>query len=425
MTNSFKKLGFSGVTLILATSSAVAQFTIDVQLRNRFELRDGYQKLSDGATPAAFISQRSRISFGYATDDLRLKFTPQDVRVWGDEKQSSSTGVFGDEASLELLEAYAEIRTGHSGWLSVGRQQLVYDNERILSARNWNQSGLAYDAVVYKWSGNKTAAHIGSSWNSTGENLKDNLYDPARIKSLSFLWIQNALAENWSLSLLHVASGVTRSETENALYFRQTTGLYTTLKSGDWKIWSDFFYQYGKNGSGQTVSAYLFDAEVSWKPGELMPGANISYLSGNSKTGEEQTTDHLFDMLYGTRHRYFGMIDYFRNFGSDTRQGGLIDYSVFLDYQFSPKTSIRNTSHYFQLAKTNPNTPDDKKLGFENDLLFKHQFRSWGSVEAGYSFFLPTSTLRTIQGVEDNSFSQFLYVQLTINPSLLNLNTKK
>ena len=419
MVTIFKKSGITFIALFMAISTIQAQFSIDAQYRNRFEVRNGYQKLAaDDSNPAVFVSQRTRITFTYKTEDLRLKFTPQDVRVWGDEELSTSTGVFGDDASLDLFEAFAEIRTGQSGWLSIGRQQLVYDNERILAARNWNQSGLAYDAVVFKGESKGWNFHLGSSWNSAEENTSDNFYDSDKIKSLSFLWVKRTLTEGWNLSLSHVASGVTKSDTVNTLHFRQTTGLYTTYKNGDWNIWGNLYYQFGKDRSGNDVSALLIDAEASYKPGKLTTAAGIGYLSGNSKTGTEQTTDHLFDILYGARHRVYGSIDYFRSFDSNTKQGGLIDYYIFLDYKFSGKTSLRNTSHYFQLARTNPITPDDKKLGYENDLLVKHQFYDWGALEGGYSFFLPTNSLKTIQGVEDNKFSQFFYLQLTITPSL-------
>ena len=421
MANILKKSGITLVALFMAVSAIQAQFSINAQLRNRFEVRDGYQKLAtDGAAPAVFVSQRTRITFSYETDNLRLKFTPQDVRVWGDEELTSSTGVFGNEASLDLFEGFAEIRTGQSGWLSIGRQQLVYDNERLLAARNWNQTGIAYDAVVYKLAPEGWDIHLGSSWNSTGENSAENLYDPDRLKSLNFLWVKHTLAEGWDLSLSHIASGVTESETANTLRFKQTTGVYTTYTSGNWNLWANAYYQFGKNQADHKVSASLIDAEVSRKTGKLTSAAGIGYLSGNSKTGAEQTTDHLFDILYGARHRVYGSIDYFRSPNSSTKQGGLIDYYLFLNYKFSGKTSLRNTGHYFRLAKTNPDTPGDKKLGYENDILLKHQFYGWGALEAGYSFFLPTNSLKTIQGVEDHKFSQFLYLQLTITPSLFN-----
>ena len=322
----FRKSGITLIALFMAISTIQAQFSIDAQFRNRFEVRDGYQKLTaDGAAPAVFISQRTRVTFSYQTENLRLKFTPQDVRVWGDEQLTSSTGVFGNEASLDLFEGFAEIRTSHSGWLSIGRQQLIYDNQRILAARNWNQAGIAYDAIVYKLAPEGWDIHLGSSWNSTGENNADNLYAPDRIKSLNFLWAKHTLAEGWDLSLSHITSGVTKSETESTLRFKQTTGLYTTFKSGDWNLWANAYYQFGKNQSGNHVSASLIDVETSCKTGKLTTAAGIGYLSGNSKTGAEQTTDHLFDILYGARHRVYGSIDYFRNPNSSTKQGGMAD----------------------------------------------------------------------------------------------------
>ncbi|HDR52737.1 MAG TPA: hypothetical protein ENN90_14155, partial [Mariniphaga anaerophila] len=170
---------FTLIAVCLISKSGFAQFSVDAQYRNRFELRDGYKKLAaEGANPAAFISQRTRVSFSFENENLKLKFTPQDVRVWGDEQLSSTTGVFGDYASLDLFEAFVQIKTGQNGWLSVGRQQLVYDNQRILATRNWNQNGIAYDAVVFKWKSDNWEFHAGSSWNSAGEISENNFYAP-------------------------------------------------------------------------------------------------------------------------------------------------------------------------------------------------------------------------------------------------------
>ncbi|MBN2773182.1 MAG: alginate export family protein [Prolixibacteraceae bacterium] len=413
------------IILVFFTGNLYAQFTVDAQYRNRFEFRDGYKKLvTEGSTPAAFISQRTRFSIGYENDLLKLKFTPQDVRVWGDEQLSSSTGVFGDNASLDLFEAFIQLKTGKKVWLSVGRQQLVYDNQRILAARNWNQNGIAYDAVVFKWDPENWKIHIGSSWNSTGENSSDNFYDPKRIKSLNFLWAQHELSENWDFSVSHIVSGVTGSETENKLYFRQTAGLFTTCIQGDFTFSGNIYYQFGKNNSGQKVSATLADFETALKTGKLTSGLGLSYLSGNKITNTQMKRDHLFDVLYGARHRVYGGMDYFTSFNSQTREGGLADYYFFFDIKFSGKTSLRNTGHYFRLAQTNENTPDNKNLGYENDLVLKYKFSEWGALECGYLFFLPTAALETVQGVPNSKFSQFFYMQLTVTPVLFQAGLK-
>lgn len=408
---------FTFLLVCVISKSGFAQFSVDAQYRNRFELRDGYKKLAaESTTPAVFISQRTRLSFSYENELLKLKFTPQDVRVWGDEQISSSTGVFGDYASLDLFEAFVQIKTSEKSWLSVGRQQLVYDNQRILAARNWNQNGIAYDAVVYKWNSEGWEVHAGSSWNSTGENTADNFYDPKRIKSLNFVWAKHRISESWDFALSHIASGATKAETENKLYFRQTSGVYSNYKKSGLTILGNFYYQFGKNNMGENVSAWLADADFSYQMGKVTPGVGVSYLSGNSHVNGK--TDHLFDVLYGGRHRFFGGIDYFSSFSSHTKQGGLTDCYFYVDLKLSPKTSLKNTGHYFSLAQTNENTPADKRLGYENDIVLKNKFSNWGALEYGYSFFLPANSLKTIQNVPDTKFSQFLYLQLTITPVL-------
>jgi hypothetical protein len=396
-----------------------AQFKVDAQYRPRFELRNGYQKLApEGATPAAFISQRSRVSFSYESENFKLKFTPQDVRVWGDEGFSSTSGLYGDNSSLDLFEGYAEIKLAENSWLSVGRQQLAYDNEWLFGQGNWNQNGNSMDAVVLKLKPLGWNLHLASAWNTMKENASGNLYPTDRYKSINYLWLNKTIKENWNLSLLQVASGLTQTDSTKNINFRHTSGFYTDFKANNLFVTANAYYQYGKSQVAKPVSAYLFAFDAGYKLGKLTPGIGLSYHSGNKNAGATLEKDNLFDLIYSTRHRVFGFIDYFRVFSNDTKQGGLADYYFYLDYKFSQAVSIRNISHYFMLAQTNPNTPTDKKLGYENDLVLKYKFSEWGAIESGFLFYLPTSSLETIQKVPDSEFSYFFYMQLTLTPNL-------
>jgi len=400
-----------------------AQFNIDAQYRSRFEYRDGYRKLvTEGSTPSTIISQRARFSFSYTTENLKLRFTPQDVRVWGDEQLASSTGVYGDNASIDLFEGYAEIKMGNVGWISVGRQQLVYDQQRLLAARNWNQNGIAYDAVIFKLVVNQWNIHGGSSWNSLDATLFDNLYLPGRIKSLNYLWANRKFSDLLNFSFLHIASGVTETNNTNTLYFRQTTGIYTEYNNGGLKLNGNAYFQYGKNKTGKGVSAFLIDADAGYKIGNLTPGIGLSYLSGNNDPGG--STDKLFNVLYGARHRFFGHMDYFRDFAKHTKEGGLADFYAYLEYTFSKTISLTNIGHYFQLAQTNINTPNDKNLGYENELMLNYKFNDWGSIKSGYVFYLPTESFKILQGVSNDKFSQFFYLELTLKPTLFKQEAK-
>lgn len=410
------------LVLILNPVKINAQLIIDAEIRNRFELRSGYRSLVEkGSTPAGLIWQRTRIILNYETDNFKLRLTPQDVRLWGDELQSSSTGVFGDEASLELYEGFAELKVGCLGWISVGRQELNYDNQRLLANRNWNNNGLTYDAVLIKMQAADWSIHLGGTWNNLDEAASDNLYPPNRIKNLNFLWVNREYSENLSLSFLHLATGVTQTDSTNTLSYKQTTGFYTTYKKEGLSIWGEAYYQYGKTNSGKNVRAFLIALDVGYGTGNIKSGIGVSYLSGNNKIGHEQGNENLFDILYGARHRFYGYLDYFGNFPTNTNQGGLADYYLFIDYQLSKSVSVRNIGHYFRLAQANSTTPDSRNLGYENDLILKYKFSSWGTLECGYLFHVPTETLETIQGVENAGFQQFAYIQLTLTPTLFKL----
>jgi hypothetical protein len=333
-------------------SNLHAQFKIDAQYRPRFELRDGYQKIaSQGSIPAAFISQRSRLSFSYETENFKLKFSPQDVRIWGDEANTTISGAYGDLSSLDLFEAYAEIKIAEIGWISVGRQQLVYDNEWLFGAGSWNQNGNALDAIVLKMKPLGWNMHLASAWNSKEETSSGNIYPIGRYKSLSYIWLNKAFKENWNLSLIQVATGQTRTDSTNEIHFRHTTGFYTGFKQSGLSLLGNAYFQYGKSQAAMPVNAFLFALDASYKAGKFTPGIGISYHSGNTKSGSLLKEDRLFDLIYTSRHKYFGFIDYFRTFSSQTKQGGLADYYLYLDYKFSKAVSLCNTGHYFQLAQ--------------------------------------------------------------------------
>jgi hypothetical protein len=415
-----RKLRFLGTALLIVISvTSKAQFSVEAQLRNRFEVRDGYQKLANkDATPAAFMSQRTRVGFVYNTDNFRFKFTPQDVRIWGDEQNATLAGVTGDNASLDMFEGYGEIKIGEDNWLSVGRQTLVYDNQWLLSARNWNQNGVSSDAVVLKINQFDWNIHLGGTWNTQKEASSDNIFPVDKYKTLNFLWANRKFSDNIKISLLHIASGQTETDTTNKIHFRQTSGIFGQMQFSNLTVVTNGYYQYGKNQAGKDVGAFLGFVDISYSINPLIFGLGANYLSGNKKVGADMTTDNLFDPIYTARHRYFGFIDYFRTFSSHTKQGGLSDIFTYVEYKPFKGFSIQNTGHLFHLAQTNSTTPNSKFLGYENDLVFKYKFADWGTAELGHAMFFPEKALKELQNVPENKFSQFLYIQLTLTPIL-------
>ncbi len=148
------------VLLILSTLLIDAQFTLTGQLRTRTEVRNGYGNLVlEGSKSAAFTSQRTRLIFGYKWDRLTFGASIQDVRVWG---QDASTISNADGSRLMLHEGWADLTLFNKADttiktkgidlmnIKIGRQELSYDDVRLIGNLDWLQQGRRHDMVLLK-----------------------------------------------------------------------------------------------------------------------------------------------------------------------------------------------------------------------------------------------------------------------------------
>jgi Alginate export len=130
------------------------------QLRTRTEIRNGLGNLvpNDSKT-AAFTSQRTRLNFGYKWDRVTFGAAVQDVRVWGQDASSISNA---DGAKLMLHEGWAEVTLANKAdttvkfkaldllTVKIGRQELIYDDVRLIGNLDWLQQGRRHDMILLK-----------------------------------------------------------------------------------------------------------------------------------------------------------------------------------------------------------------------------------------------------------------------------------
>lgn len=137
-----------------------AQFTLTGQLRTRTEIRNGLGNLvPTDSKSAAFTSQRTRLNFGYKWDRVVFGAAVQDVRVWGQDASSISNA---DGAKLMLHEGWAEVTLANKAdttlkfraldllTVKIGRQELIYDDVRLIGNLDWLQQGRRHDMVLLK-----------------------------------------------------------------------------------------------------------------------------------------------------------------------------------------------------------------------------------------------------------------------------------
>jgi hypothetical protein len=175
------------------TNTATAQLSLTGQLRTRGELRDGYGTLENiGSKNAAFIAQRTRLTFSYKSSKVLFQTSVQDVRLWG---QDASTITPADGSKLAIHEAWAEIILSNKKdtafkispvdyfAIKIGRQELVYDDERLLGASDWLTQARRHDAIVFKLLQKGWQVDVGAAFNQNTDavNYNGTYYTPANV----------------------------------------------------------------------------------------------------------------------------------------------------------------------------------------------------------------------------------------------------
>jgi hypothetical protein len=164
---------------LLLTVFVQAQFSLIGQLRTRTEVRDGLGNLvPKGSKPAVFTSQRTRLTFGYKWDRVTFGAAVQDIRVWG---QDASTISNADGAKLMLHEGWADITLANSAdttikfkaveslSIKIGRQELIYDDVRLIGNLDWLQQARRHDMALLKMMHKGWQVDIGYAFNQNSD----------------------------------------------------------------------------------------------------------------------------------------------------------------------------------------------------------------------------------------------------------------
>jgi hypothetical protein len=423
--------------VLLIISQANGQLTLKGEFRPRFEYRGGYSIiLPKDKEPVFGVSQRSRLLAYYQTGIFTFGLGIQDVRIWGSENLYSYTGVTGSSGSMEMNEAWIGIKPYQKGLIKIGRQYWVYEDERLLSQRNWNQSEVKYDAVLFQHIQDKFQLDVGLSWNNLVENYAEASYGNDKMKSLNFIYLKKGITDWMYISAMALASGFTATDSTTDINWQGTYGGYLNIKKGGLSALASGFYQNGKNRKGLSTNAYMFAVSGDYLIKKMFSvGAGVDYLSGNDQQSDDpdyNERSHAFDNLYGVRHRVFGHLDLFNNLPKSTGNGGIVDAYLRLKYIPVNNTTISADFHFFSLQNNviDKTTEDltylSKGLGQELDLNISWDINKILNIKGGYSMYLVTDSMEKLQGIEpgDSRFPTWVWVMITAKPIFLDTSAK-
>lgn len=400
-----------------------SQFTLDGEFRPRTEFRNGYGNIIDDGADAGFgVSTRLRLNTGFATENYTLYVSLQDVMTWGENRQLLSTDA---NNSFAVFEAWADLKLG-SGWSTkLGRQTIVYDDQRIFGSVGWAQQARNHDAALIKYKKDKFMLDFGLAFNQdkaglAGFSSVGTDYTTAGFfsyKAMQYLYLK----QNWeSFSASFLALNTTFQDLDTGVSAGTTSSLFTVgsnlgYKKGKFGLTGNIFLQTGeRQGEVDVKGAYLASLDVSLKASSKVGlGLGVEAISG--ATGDSAA----FFPLYGTNHKFNGFMDYFY-VGNHANSVGLFDIHASAKFVLGKKSGLLVKVLNFSGIEELPS--GESSLGTEVDLVFSTKLKGAG-LAIGYSQMFASNGMYELKGTSEaaaKGSQNWVWAQLTIKPNFLN-----
>jgi hypothetical protein len=441
------------VTLLLSKNVAQAQLTATGQIRERTEARGGFGTLlKDNQRGAIHNTQRTRLNIGYTGYRYKFYTALQDVRVWGQDASTNNRYTNANNNGLMFHEAWAElmlidtISKIQNLSLKMGRQEIAYDDQKVMGSLDWLQQARRHDAIVLKYANKGWVADFGAAFNQNRELLTGTGFEGApagypagtnglgqNYKSFQYAYIGKKFYFG-DLSFLFFKDDFQKFEgplTAPTKYLeginsRNTTGIYYNVNpTRKLNLNGSIYHQGGKDRFGKSLDANLASITATYQTGrKLFLGVGVDYLSGTDEDKEAGTTSNQFDPLYGTPHKFWGYMDFFYVASSFGEQG-LLNYFFKTKYVATDKLMLNLDVHGFESAATLKGGADSY-LGTEIDLKVNYKFTKLINLEFGYSTMLAKKTMASaaVKNVTTPELdAHWAYLMLNFTPNFM--NTKK
>lgn len=406
------------------------RLVIDFEERARFEARNNNYDFNDQTktvNDSAWLLQRARLGIKFApTDFLTFYAQGQSAFEFGGArpKVPGQLGAEGDN-QIDLFQAYVKVGDQHFN-ATIGRQTLVYGDERLVGAFDWNNLGRSFDAVKI---------HYGTdTWNI--EAFASSVVVQQRdVFDHSDLFDGNDTGRNEVFSGLYFTStGLIPVQTTD-LYvfelheeFKSGDTDFVTLGSrmkGDPKKLGGFDYEtemaaeFGDvKGKDLTAFAGHWGAGYNWLASPWKPRAGIEY---NYATGDGNATDGkvgTFQNLFPTNHPFYGTADFFS-------WQNIHNPAVSVSVLPTEKLKVKLDYHLFWLADTHDawyrangvtqvrpiHANADNFVGSEIDLNASWKVTKNITLGAGYSHFFDGDYAKASGAASD---ADFVYAQVSI-----------
>ena len=461
------------------TDVYLSAWDIGVNVRVRYEGKDDAGFTNAGSNWDFSLRPQDRNNNHYALTRVmpRIGYTAKwfaflvegrSSYSFGDERFNATAagkGLAERDGPIDLHQAYLFLGN-HKEFpvsLKIGRQELVYGDQRLLGPLRWHNNARTFDAVKVRWQNALFGVDVftGGLVYNDHENLnKSNSQDHFSGAYFNF----PTLAKNEIVEAFFYARNVERGiATDNwtgvaaPFRFPGAQDLYTAglrirskpLAYNEWDYGVELMHQFGNRTAvfpATTVAAALAaprlrqDAwslvlqggytwtELAWQP---RLGVLYSYASGDRSSADG--TSQTFQNLFATTHLHYGYMDL------NSLQNL---HDLRLVYTLKPRSNIslaaeahyqlldRTTDFWYNVAgvprnfagaavgsgrgyRLNPSY--SHQLGTEVDFVAAWTFRPYAQIEANVSHYFRGSYIKQSLAAVGSKDASYVYVQLTLN----------
>ncbi len=391
--------------------------TLDIggQYRMRVHNERNHRGLGLTGTDDDFLLHRTRI-FANAEIGDRLRLYAEMLDAESNYENFPPRPIEVNRA--ELQNAFVDLKLfEHCGgelWGRVGRQELMYGNQRLVSPLDWANTRRTFEG--YK------LYYEGRDWNVDAFYTRPIFPAAKRFDTPDY---------DQEFTGIYATYEARPNQTHDFYYLRYNDGdagfRYDTLGArcqgsrGPWLWEVEGAVQFGDNADGSDHSAgfvtagagHSFD-HITWKPTLWF---YYDWASGSDDRGASNGFNHLFPLA----HKYLGFMDLYGRQNLETPN---------LLLTFSPHEKIKLLAwyYYFFLENKNDtpysvvntpfnaaNAPASANLGHELDLMATYTINARMQILFGYSHFFAGDYYKLTPGVPFRGDADFFYTEYTFD----------
>lgn len=438
--------------------------------RVRYELKDG-NGIAGVPGSVDFRQNGPDNHNAYFLERLRLRasYTDKWFSVFAEARSSLAQGdervAFagppryegdGPEAdSIDLHQAYVTLGN-HKEFpvsLKIGRQEMIYADERFIGAFAWNNIGRVFDAAKVRWQNEWFAADLFTSRLVIPEDHVFNVSNDYEL--FSGLYATTTKIPKHTLDFFVLARNATpqsplaepRPQVGQAgardVY---SVGMHLKSKPGELGPWDYAVDAVGQFGNFRDVRAgapterlehraYAFIAQGGYTFTDVptTPRLGLEYALASGDSDPTDGTHGTFDNLYPTNHKFYGYADF-------VSLQNVHDVRAILQAKPTKRSSVAIEGHAFWLADTSDNfynvagaprggvtatngagyginPANDSFVGTEIDLIAGYALTRYAQLEAGYAHFFTGDYINeSLAGAAFGSRdANYFYAQVTLN----------